>query len=1235
MRFGVGLMSTNETYNKNILKATTLNHVDRLTSDNVEEIRKKLFPGIGMSRFGGILPNLLEKEEGDKKLLPLPAWLEKKRNKKINDNNKITTSLESNVKRMIKNDLLVRYGSTAGSNGRKRKKNKKKQTSAVMDEPEVKRTRDCIEERVGEENEQVPEESIKVDEEKMTGNDGTCMVNMTFYDTNTDNIDTSSYFIPSNKKHETLIVLTCINKNCLGVLMYCTFVGLIRVATDDEEIMRSVLIEMASDMKKLNRGTHSDNHKKYKVDVAWFTHEGHFEYIKALTNAGMKACGSHERFFSILRNVTEQITPAKHLDTRVFMVNMAHISYASDGYVKDPCMLYHHDVFVNLKELIKNHKLATTVRKTKELTACEFMWIFLVKYLFTPCELPTVINRMNYYRDELQNLDGIKTGQTPSALSTGYTHSTGFDLGNFNAAVHGQEINRMSLDNVSRMCEIYDRVHEVSERCMHNMTTGASINFILSQKRAELSFVPLLCDLKIVTLQTKAAEVAPPNFRSTEQMEEWVRHYKGSIDEMLSVNSIVDYATGDARAVILEDVLTKDYGSVGHSYYGDEVRYKVDPNSGASVSMLSIMQHNSEITRREYLVDQGKKQRVMSSLARVCAGSSLPIWSKQKNDPTSGKKIVGYYCANLVTPEEYESCPKAQRGQYKTLEDLWRDALRGGYTSECVNSLLFINTPIFDIDMKFGRNGVIPSKERVKKTAKSLVECCKSLFDTIPGMDCQYYVLVSRTKNEYDPVKKMGFRVNCMTNMSFTNRAIVEMHNILRLRAMKFEGILTDPTCRSRSDMMDLFDGHIYGQNCGGRDTVHPIRSYNQRKPDGSGRLECVYRTDGLDGGDLIPLEGLLVHYPRKDRKKTTTLVERFEGIRDIDCFNVLRNYSTRTIRKHCEKTGGNGVGNIMRCLNKLHYVFDVHGDDGEERERERFVSGLQQKWTSSVRQKFANEVIQKIARPGNKALVEMRVNELKVKIDEKDRLVLGSNDKYYSAFCPLEYHSTKPLNDENGNSVLITLNAGRGSSNLMMFVNCFPCKRENSVHMHTSFLLDDNFYLNYVNASFGAMIRSIERSNTICYIAVDKDRITFPESSGEELSERGADIGTHPMDKYVFRRISQAYKTTIEIGGAAKNIGSILMAKAQTNEHMKQLYCCLSQQGICIFRMEETGQRTIGVVTSVSSGAQFDHIINAENMDCMIHAINNHISGTKNILNLEDERTLYSTYFWGDGAKE
>lgn len=1055
------------------------------------------------------------------------------------------------------------------------------------------------------------------------------------------------------EKESATILLAVINNKCAGIGYYITIIGALEVNVPMKEFISS---------SHISRCLCSSDKYRY----VWFTTEFSKKFTHVIKQCGPDACYP-EIYFSKLDDVLktfnykEDATLKPNITTIYrFGVKETVGMETADPIVIDQQIILNRlsiwGTYVGFKNIFDILK-----KGYHNIDAVEFSWIFFISTLHWRKDWDTLANKQNIAIEEIMSIPSVSNDHRNIVTDTNEFED---NINQISSENHMKIWTAYAFFNRFRMAELIKQYKHISDRAYKISRIGSEINHTLTKLTSALYFVPTYATLKVVDLQTYAANIAPTDLKNTDQSmiiwrDKMIQHIK---DEM-SLDIVIDSLTKNMKPIIERNIILRVYRM---SPKDSNMLYIVGPRDGRYKSFPVI---DSPELFSQYIPTNIKRDnhpslcdKISSRVASMCARLRVPVWSIQRGQTTIYKSC---------TP----TTSKDPRG--RSLSTIIREEMispKDGcfYISEGINSIMHFTTIPLDIDdIKWGSKVVI-TPEDLKATAHDLVDNCKQFFllgknkEYLADMPLpDYYVMHSATDDPLAPVDKLGLHVVIRLNggWALTAPAVVQMIEILKMRASRYKNTIGRYRGGGKECIDNLYDPRIYGRGRGGSDGIHCLRIPGHCKRNGSNRLVCIYRTDGKELYHPFPDQVFLAHAPwtfenGKDGY-TGNVIKTFEGITQIDDYSICKKNMHKAIVESCNIRGSSNVHKMIDVFNTKNYIFC-------EDEGKKIINAIKNTW-KNIKDDFITEVITNI---GYSPMIRHMVDMLDIISTTCNTVVFVSpNHTDTISFCPIEKHRKKKINENN---VILKIYASIDAKDLTIFRDlCYPCngRERNSEPMNTRIpmLLHFGFLYKYKEMYKWAqnMNKGTNIYNTITLSCEDMGiRKTIRQNDDDEedtiddisyLDIRSInECPNYISDTHAIQRNQKTYINEIicdNKDGSGKFIKCLLY---DTTEWLGYLYYMNINRGIIIYRakadcnilsdamsgnhMQSYGLQNIVIIID-SSKAQTSNTyeIRGNTLDAVFAALicckETHADELYNILSPNEIDSIYDIYVKRDGG--
>ena len=385
------------------------------------------------------------------------------------------------------------------------------------------------------------------------------------------------------------------------------------------------------------------------------------------------------------------------------------------------------------------------------------------------------------------------------------------------------------------------------------------------------------------------------------------------------------------------------YGAAG---YIDKLQNRSAPldkytvNTYNSISSASINHHISLPTS---VMNGGDNPTTMSSLLQPMSLNSVPCWFTFGNNYDPTKEYEEFMeCDNEIEGQDFMAAARTATPVYKvptittsqsgkTVRELEKQILlHNTHAHECRSKFMDISTVVFDIDFKFvsfsdfryyGANIINVLKSLVKMINDMFVR--SNIVNSAENLTHTIYRSEQKHTNEYILSLPLG-EILKQLKIGLHHHVQLPIGSVLaNFPAAQFSQVFN--SIRSKYSDLGMWlttepfdDMYLHSH--------HFVRLPNMEKPNGGGRLVCVYRSDGLSVDSPTPLAGRLIHGMQYDADDKPVIwgvrIVEIKGIQSIDDKSILLEYQKQAVNNYVTSASAFTGGYLRKDLNSTCVLF-------------------------------------------------------------------------------------------------------------------------------------------------------------------------------------------------------------------------------------------------------------------------------------------------------------------------
>ena len=713
--------------------------------------------------------------------------------------------------------------------------------------------------------------------------------------------------------------------------------------------------------------------------------------------------------------------------TRTMPVNMIENSENSMAYITSSWL------FPSFFDLwIANHNLICSVintetdecepspdgRKTRPLQVHEFIYVyFLIDVRFPrkySLDMHSFVTCMRHVRvDYPQTATDSELVEFYSGVNVNKNMLRIFN----SLAVNHKELISMAID---QYVELYGKMQL-------SLKEAYRVGEAIEHKRKEYNTFPISTSLALTKVRVENIKYAPKSLMKPEDVKEWADGCIDRIENALNTDKVYKEVYDSITAVVAEDVPLRLYAKEGlfqleyiQKFSTDEFTSEPLPPPGNLAPCFKNYQMPYD--------DKTICQSGMDRGAMYAAVHGTPIWQRQMEDENV------YIMAREVNDNED---PTAYLTPYKIFSVMVAD---GGRNHEVQNSGMHISTLKFDIDLCPMK--AVPDMD-LTKLGKHCVSCSELVLDKIEVLRgrCVHYIYYSKPEPGDFTGRKFGVHhhIRLPDGVVMTFETAATLNDIMgEIRFLYADTI--GQFCGEKDD--DVYDPMIYKSHMKktasgklgslfeesvdecmeGRISHRPLRLPNQKKRDKTKKLICIYRTDGKELCEEIPIEAKLTHGPME--AEFGTVIKKLDGHKPIHDHEYVRRLENckinRYVRENCNSSGQG----VMTAVNAKTILFKpeekTKSTDGSQelelfsvKQLDELSNLINELWyakgKSSMRDHLKFMTGHAVDDVYKRSDIENALCDAKIVYDEfTDKFLLTSNlyrDKF--SLCPVRVHGT------------------------------------------------------------------------------------------------------------------------------------------------------------------------------------------------------------------------------------
>jgi hypothetical protein len=640
---------------------------------------------------------------------------------------------------------------------------------------------------------------------------------------------------------------------------------------------------------------------------------------------------------------------------------------------------------------------------------------------------------------------------------------------------------------IARSCDVFEKaqhhLQRLLERRMECIKIGAEISKQLEDIRRTFYAHQLAAEELIHNIMYKIIETAPTNIFDPMIMKVMVSNALTTIERMANPALFYGSVIKDISPEINECVL-KTYGYVNKC---SKIQYSFIHITKLKTLASAVKTKPSPlVTDEKYIGCYDSIQFYYDNPVNDGAAKTLAYMGQ------FGSIVYQVNGPKGVTFGTFS--PVANSTAYSTIDECLTETLLQPYVSEIVTSTLDITTIVLDVDLK-----PLHCTLDITKTSKDMENLVNIVFNKlVHDLQLIHYVFFSATDNAAN--SKYGFHhhIRLPEGWAAAHEFVEQLVHILGVMRYLFRNTI-GVDCGQFNDY--VYDTAIYAATKGNDRSVnenrvrfHGLRMPFHTKSDNTCRLNCVYRSDGRNVSDEIPINHLFVHSDNSPGRLTGKVLLHIRGIQSISDIEYAARMQTSITNNYVRTECAFKASNLIDAVNSRCLIIE---------DSKTMLAVLNELWFRKGKASMRQVLLKTKGDNGSSypySIIEDAINGSRIILTPERTFSVISNDSKHFPICPVRVH-----NNPHKGGVRINVFTSPKMTRFGFVVNSFKQTCKNKHLYDVKMNMDETFVAQVIREKLEDRFSRLNRPEFIIYEAIREEQQNNTEYDGfidEPVSE-------------------------------------------------------------------------------------------------------------------------------------